>query len=288
MNQLKHYMRRILSPDFRMKLRKKKRHLLNSLKGKRPKTSLDDLRNALVGLGVSQGDYILVTSSFGQLNADFSPDQVVDMLKGLVGEDGLIMMPFYPPMNSTEWAAKGETFDARSVKAVTGVLTNVFAHSEGVLMSHHPTKSVCVWGRKASEFVTGHENSTTPFYWDSPYGKLLKAGSKSVGLGVKNLPVIHAIEDVLSPEYSDYYQPDKYALQFIDLEGNEKTIETYVHNEQILNRCVLCGLDYAKRIGCESYKSVDFGYSSLYVLDNQDFLETARKPFAEGLTRLSR
>ena len=55
-------------------------------------------------LGIKKGDRIIVSSSFGNLNANFSPQELVETLMDIIGKDGVIMMPYYPPINSTEWA----------------------------------------------------------------------------------------------------------------------------------------------------------------------------------------
>lgn len=144
---IKKIVKRFIPSTERNKIRRWKRKFLNFFKHK-TKTSISDLQHVLVNeFGIQRGDHIIVSSSFGQLDADYSPLDVVNLLKELVGTEGVIMMPYYPPMNSTEWAARKEVFDMRNTRSGMGVLTNVFAHSDGVIMSKHPTKAVCVWGK---------------------------------------------------------------------------------------------------------------------------------------------
>ncbi len=282
----KKFIKKVFPSSVRVKLRKWKRHFVNWFKRGNAKTTIDDLRDVLVHeLGVKRGDKLIVSSSFGQLNASYSPQQVVDLLKELVGTEGLIMMPYYPPMNSTEWAAKGLVFDMNNTKSGMGVLTNVFAHSEGVVMSKHPIKGVCAWGSGAAEMIADHDKSTTPFYWDSPYGRLLKAHSKSLGLGLKNIPIFHTFEDVLSVHPSDYYQAEKYKLEMILPDGSHEIVETYVHSDEVLNKCVAAG-DYVRDLRCPTYKRLNFGYAFLYVIDNDDLFERCKKEFAAGKSRI--
>ena len=282
----KKFIKKVFPSSVRVKLRKWKRHFVNWFKRGNAKTTIDDLRDVLVHeLGVKRGDKLIVSSSFGQLNASYSPQHVVDLLKELVGPEGLIMMPYYPPMNSTEWAAKGLVFDMNNTKSGMGVLTNVFAHSEGVVMSKHPIKGVCAWGSGAAEMIADHDKSTTPFYWDSPYGRLLKAHSKSLGLGLKNIPIFHTFEDVLSAHPSDYYQAEKYNLEMIMPDGSHEMVETYVHSDEVLNKCVAAG-DYVRDLRCPTYKRLIFGYAFLYIIDNDDLFERCKKEFAKGHTRI--
>ena len=225
-----------------------------------------------------------MASSFGNLNADYTPQEVVELLMEIVTEEGGIMMPYYPPTNSTVWAKEGRVFDMSKTKSGMGVLTNVFSKMPGVVMSIHPTKAVCVWGKDAACIAEGHEMSTTPYYWDSPYGKYLKLGCKSIGLGLKNIPMVHTMEDVLSDKVDSYYQKEKYSLKVLKDDGGELDVKTLVHDEDIMEQCMPPG-DYAASLKTKSYVKVNFGITFLYIVDNTDLFEEMRKAFAKGYTR---
>lgn len=281
---IRHLLKAFTTSNQRNKIRKCKRKLKAILYPVK-KTTLSELKDILVNdLGIKAGDNILVASSFGNLNANYSPKDVITLLQSIVTEEGAIMMPYYPPINSTEWAEKGCVFDMKTTKSGMGVLTNVFSKMPGVLKSTHPTKAVCVWGKNAEKIIANHEKSTTPFYWDSPYGKFFKIGSKSLGLGVKNIPICHTIEDVLSKHYYNYYQKEKYSLVIQD--GDIKNIvNTYIHDSVIMDKCISPG-DYVASLKCETYKKVDFGHSFLYIIDNNDLFERMKIEFAKGNTRI--
>lgn len=251
------------------------------------KTSLEELRSVLVeDLGVKKGDRLFVTSGFASLNSNgYTPTDVIHLLQELVGEDGALMLPYYPPMNSTEWAKKGLIFDMNTTKSGMGVLTNVFKTMPGVVMSKHPTKAVCVWGKDAEYYAEGHECSTTPFYRDSPYGKFLMAGSKSLGLGVGNIPIMHAIEDILSTTPDAYHQKKKYDLKLVTKDGSKIDVLTYVHDPAILEKCI-SPHKYVTSIPDTPIKIKEFGYSFVYILDNTILLDLCRREFAIGNTRI--
>lgn len=284
---LKNILKTVVHSKTRNKINHIKRHIVNSLK-KSQALTIDEMRCFLTkGLGLKEGDKIVVSSSFGNLNANFSPTELITLLMDIVGNDGIIMMPFYPPLSSTEWALKREVFDVRTMKSGMGVVTNVFAHMPGVVMSCHPTKAVCVWGKDAEEIIKDHDKSTTPFYWDSPYGRFLKMHSKSIGLGVKNITTMHAIEDILSVPHDYYYQHNKYELEFVDSAGQKHIISTLIHDDDIMNNCVSPG-DYVKSLNCKTYKRIDLGYKYAYVIDNDDLFETCEQHFKNGHTRFKK
>ena len=274
----------VSSSSSRKKVRRMKRHIIGVFKPIK-KLSLNDMRHLIVDdLGIKKGDRVIVTSGFGNLNADFSPKELISLIMEIITEEGLIVMPYYPPISSTEWVKRHEPFDMRNTKSGMGILTNYFARFPDVVMSKHPIKAVCAWGKDAEVLVTGHENSTTPYYWDSPYGKLLKMGSKSMGLGVTHIPIYHAIDDVLSDQVDFFYQKNKYTLEVIDKEGKNSMVETYVHDDTIIDNG-MHPRDFVATLNCKTYKRIPVGYNVVYVIENQDLLETCKDCFAKGVNR---
>lgn len=284
---LKIFLKKIIPSQKRGNLKKIKRHFISFLNNSNnKKTTLKELEEALRNkLGLKKGDRIIVASSFGYLNAVFSPAEAVKLLMDIVTEEGTIMMPYYPPQNSDEWAKEGHIFDMVNTKSGMGVITNVFSKMPNVLKSMHPTKAVCVWGKNAKEIVEGHELAETPFYWDSPYGKFLKMGCKSIGLGLKNIPIFHTFEDVLSDSKDAYYYPETFKLKVITDKQEEKMVETYIHNTEFIAKCVSAG-DYVKSLKCKTYKRICFGMSFLYVIDNTDLYNRLKSDCDSGNKKL--
>lgn len=289
MNYIKYCIKRCLksitSSTLRRVIKREKRHL-EQLFSREKKTTLEDFRELLIDtLGVKKGDWLLVSSSFGNLNANFSPREAVELLQSIVTKEGLIMMPYYPPMNSIEWANSGQIFDMLETPSGMGVLTNVFSKMPDVYKSVHPTKAICYWGSEL--VVNNHFNSTTPFYWDSPYGKLLEHGSKSLCLGLKNIPIFHAFEDILSEHYSDYYYQEKRKLKVRLPDRTVIETETYIHNTTIIDNCIPVG-DYVRKINPPSYQRVPFGLKYVIIVDNKKMFDSVKEHFAKGDTRIQK
>lgn len=284
---IKIILKKIIPSQKRGYLKKAKRHIISFFKNSNnKKTTLKELENAIrEELGIKKGDRIIVASSFGYLNAAYSPKELVQLLMDIITEEGTIMMPYYPPMNSDEWAKGGYVFDMNETKSGMGVITNVFSKMPNVIKSTHPIKAVCVWGKDAAVIAEGHEKASTPFYWDSPYGKLLKMGCKSIGLGLKNIPIFHTFEDVLLPNKEAYYYPKKYTLKVITPEKEEIKIETLVHNTELIAKCVSAG-GYVKSLNCSTYKRIKFGMSFLYVIDNTDLYNRLKSDCEKGNNQL--
>ena len=284
---IKKALKTIFPSSFRRKIKKYKRHIVNSIHPA-SKLTLEEMKRLLTQeLGLCKGDKIIVTSSFANLNASFSPAELMHLLMEIVTKDGLIVMPYYPPLNSTEWASKNYVFDMRNTKSGMGILTNVFAKMPDVYMSKHPTKAVCAWGKNAEIIVRGHDSSLTPYYWGSPYGNLLKNNSKSIGLGVTHIPIFHAIEDILSPSYDFFYQKKVYKLKIIDKSGECTIIDTLVHDDDVLNHCIH-PREFVATLNCKTYKKVNVGYNVAYTINNDDLFTTCEDCFEKGYTRLKK
>ncbi len=246
------------------------------------KVEIDQLSTLLESeFNIHSGDSIIVSSSFGNLNAAFSPKELILLLQRLVGEEGNIVMPFYPPGNSHEWADSSQVFNMKTTRSSMGILTQVFSKMANVYKSIHPTKAVVAWGKNANEIVAGHENSTTPFYWDSPYGWLLKNPSKSLGLGLKNIPIFHAFEDIILENQLSLYQDSRKKLRVSDYTGNVETMEVLVHDPAKIAKLIDAG-DYVKNLNISSYLRQDIGYAFCYIADNKELFKRCEKEFNEG------
>lgn len=274
------FIKKIIPPVYRVKIKKLRRHTVNCFKsGSIEKTTLNDMRKLLVEeFCIAGGDNLIVSSSFGNLNADFSPKDLITLLQEIVGEEGNIVMPFYPPGNSYEWAESGQVFDMQTTRSSMGILTQVFSEMPNVYKSMHPTKAVVAWGKNAEEIIKGHENSKTPFYWDSPYGWLLKNPSKSLGLGLKNIPIFHSFEDIILENKFSLYQKHPFSLTLKTDVGEEKEIITKVHDPSIISTLADAG-DYVKSLSLKTYKRKKFGYTFCYIVDNTELFETCKSEF---------
>lgn len=285
---IKKIIKKFTTSQQRVLFKKAKRNVYKLFFRNKRKTTLLQLKRILIDeFNLKKGDHLIVSSSFGNLNAEYTPKEVIELLQSIVTESGVIMMPYYPPMNSDEWANGGYIFDMRGTKSGMGVMTNVFSEMPNVYKSKHPTKAVCVWGENAKKIIEGHENAQTPFYWDSPYGKLLKIGCKSLGLGLKNIPIFHSFEDILSCDKLEYYDVLKYKLKLKNIDGDVETVSTYIHNADLLGHCTSAG-DYVASLGCTTFKKINFGYNFVYIVDNSELIRVVKEQFSKGNTRLKK
>lgn len=283
MNKAISIIKNVLPYSQRKALKRIHRRLRNLLNKQQASLPADVFESLLADLRVSKGDTVIVTSSFANLNVQFSPDDLLNILIDIIGPDGNIIMPFYPPGNSEEWVRSGKVFDMHNTPSSMGVLTQKLSERKGALKSKHPFKAVVAWGKDAADIVGRHHLSVTPFDDNSPYGWLLNHPSKSLGLGAKNNPAFHACEDFLAEHHCNLYLDEEFTA-LVKVKDEIIPIKTYVHNSKVMDTLLDIG-DYIPRLNLPSYRRCDFGYSFSYSLCNQELLERCKVEFTSGRFR---
>ena len=285
----KSLIKKITSSSQRRKIKRLVRHVKMFFMGG-TKTTIEDLRHVLIcDLGLKEGDKIFVTSSFGNLNAkNYTPKDVIVLLQEIVGNDGLIMMPYYPSLNSMVWVQSKCVFDVNSTVSGMGIMTNVFSRMPNVIKSEHPFKAVCVWGKYSEYMASEHYNCVDPYGKDSPYGKLLiESNSKSLCLGVKNMPMFHSIEDLLLPQKALFYENSIFRVPIKMKNGRIVWCNTFVHSPQKCEKTMMGG-EFVERFSSLVHKKIKFGCDYIYITDNNLAMEECKKEFKNGRTRLIR
>jgi len=161
----------------------------------------NDIKNALINVGVQKGDVIMVHSdikSFGRLatsDRDFLLQNLVDAIKESVGNNGTIIMPTF-----TYNFFKSKPYDTTNSKSAVGVLTEYFRKQPDVSRTLHPTHCVAIFGRRKNEILSVGKGT---FDRDSIFGKLHKINCKFIFLGApfRICTFIHYIENMHKVPY---------------------------------------------------------------------------------------
>lgn len=252
----------------------------------RPKLTKDDFINTLNQLGLSKGDTVIVHSSFGYLNIDISPTEVIQILKNIITTEGNILMPYYPPKLGYNWLNDKEVFDVNTTKSSMGVLTNLFSKSEGVKISLHPIKAMAVWGKNRDQIIATHHESSTPFDKKSPYyiaGEL--PNSKSLGLGIERNAYFHCCEDIINEhDNSILYSSDYFESKLIDNNQHTIKVNTYAHCPSKTHNFI-SPTDYLKKTNCKSYNVLKNSKTRMYIVNNKEIKEHLQKQFKQGVNR---
>jgi len=163
--------------------------------------SPDELTRGMARAGVCKGDTLLIHSSFDAFEGfQGKPSDVIAVLQGLVGAEGLLMMPTMTfSGTAVEFARSKAIFDVVRTPSRMGLLTELFRRSPGVVRSVHPTHPVAMWGHDADAVARGHHLAGTPCGVGTPFEALLQRQGKIVLLGtdISVLTFYHFLEETL-------------------------------------------------------------------------------------------
>ncbi len=178
----------------------------------------------LANLGVSQGDTILLHSSFKSLGpVPGGIETVIQGFIGAIGPAGTLLLP------ALTWALRPpDVFDVRHTPTVVGAIPEAFRTRAGTMRSVHPTHSVCGVGPRAAALLDDHRLDSTPCGVHSPFHKVVETSGKIVMLGCGLMPntTMHALEEYAEPPY---LFGGSYNFTLIDMAGNSNQREYKTH-----------------------------------------------------------
>ncbi|WP_318506983.1 AAC(3) family N-acetyltransferase [Bacillus sp. T3] len=126
------------------------------------KITVNDIYSTLINLGINEGDNLMVHASWRDMyNFDGKPEDIIDCLTKILGEEGTLLMPAYGP--------KRTYFDVENTPSSAGVLSEVFRLQPNTYRSACTHFSVCARGKYAYELTYKHVNSEYGFDTNSPY-----------------------------------------------------------------------------------------------------------------------
>jgi len=196
-----------------------------------------DFTTALKHVGITKGDIVLVHSDisvFGKLctfNREFLFSNLLNELKNIVTEEGLIIMPTF-----SYSFCENRVFDRDQTKSKVGVLTEYFREQPDVVRTVHPIFSFAIWGENKSSFLQISKDS---FDKNSIFGKLHEQKGKILFLGApfQSCTFIHYIEQMYGVPYrymkkfsgiiktKDFDYSDNYSYFVRDLEKKKNELD---------------------------------------------------------------
>jgi aminoglycoside 3-N-acetyltransferase len=171
--------------------------------------------------GVRAGDVLIVHSSMKSIGwIEGGAAAAVEALRSAVGEAGTVLMPAFcaPPDNGV--------IEIAHTPSRVGAISECFRTRPGVLRSRHPTHSVCAGGRRAAEFIAGHEH-TSGLGVDSPLHKAARAGADvlMIGCGLTSCSLVHIAEAIARVPYLGRVTYARYhrTLTLVDADGRRRS-----------------------------------------------------------------
>ncbi len=141
-----------------------------------------ELGAAIRQVGLTAGDAVLLHSGMAAFEGfDGAVGEIIVAFQDTVGAGGVLMMPTFSMSGSAlEYARSGKVFNPRTTPSQSGLITEVFRRSPGVVRSLHPTHSVAVWGKDSEWWIDGHHlggHPVRPEYAVRPFARARRKGS---------------------------------------------------------------------------------------------------------------
>jgi aminoglycoside 3-N-acetyltransferase len=184
--------------------------------------------NGLRGLGISEGDTLLVHSSLKSLGTvEGGAATVISALLAALGKKGTLLMP---ALTYTSVNPENPLFSSQNTPVCVGAISEYFRTLEGTVRSMHPTHSVCAYGYAARELTQDHFKDTTPVGANSPFSQLRRCGGKilMLGCGLRPNTSMHGVEELVKSPYLFKEQKTIYTL--VDCNGKAHKAEYICHN----------------------------------------------------------
>ncbi|MBD5081815.1 MAG: AAC(3) family N-acetyltransferase [Ruminococcaceae bacterium] len=163
-------------------------------------TESEKYRQELSELRIKKGDVVMVHSSMKALGTKRKPEEIIEDIQAVLGEEGTLLMPALTYENVTP---ENPVFDSEKTEPCIGLLPRVFWKMPDVVRSLNPTHSVCAWGKLAHTMTVGHIMDNTAVGAHSPFMLLPKFGGKLLFIGdiLESCTFMHGIENILKPPY---------------------------------------------------------------------------------------
>ncbi len=166
-----------------------------------------DVKTAVERLGVTEGDTLLVHSSFKSLGeTENGADTVIRGLQSALGKSGTLI---FPTLCSKDWEHVYENWHLDAPSDI-GYLTNYFRKLPDARRSNQATHSVAAIGPKAEYLTATHGESglrygiygNTCFSSDSPWEKMYQMNTKVLFLGcsIRSCTMRHLAEYMFMEE----------------------------------------------------------------------------------------
>ncbi len=217
------------------------------------KIDFSQIINYLKDNGINKGDIIIVHSSYDALASSMlSPDEVIDMLIDLVGENGTIAMPAIRKYTNTPkyedlLTSDYETlrvYDTRKSRVASGLLPYSMLRRPDCSVSRFPLNPMVAIGTLAKEMMKNNIDGNLPTAHgpNSSWKFCLDHNAYIVGIGV-NLALCNTITHVAEEAYPDWPIPNWYKQSDFLIKDGDFECKTTI-NERRLEKSLLHYAEY--------------------------------------------
>lgn len=189
----------------------------------------ENLKKSIYNLDIKKGDILIVHSGMNGLStASNNPNDFIDLLLELVGDEGTLVMPAYTHFDIKkkgneliQWDDKDNYeplfYNYRHPICWTGMIPSIFLRYKGVERSKFPVNSLAARGAHAKEMMKNNLNTDLAHGTNSAWAYCIENEAKILFLGIPSrhsLTCVHYVEDILNEKWivKGWYKKQKYCI----------------------------------------------------------------------------
>lgn len=227
-------------------------------------STIENISKLLSGLGLREGDIILVHSDVSTLGkVENGLDGIVTAICEIIGNKGTIVVPTF-----TFSFCKGEVYDVNKSRSQNGVFTEYLRKLPGAVRSLHGITSFAAIGQDAQILMSLRDK--TSYGPGSVLANLREGGGKVLQLGVPIISHVHYVERLVGVEYR-YDKEFDGTIRNGFTEFNE-TCSLYVRRQDKIVEKVIDGGIRSDFFSSDFCREVKFAYGAHRLFNIEDYI----------------
>jgi aminoglycoside 3-N-acetyltransferase len=135
-------------------------------------------------MNIRRNDVVLVHTSLHNLkHSDFQPEDLIYLLKMIIGTEGTLLMPVFGKSNLAQFSSQSQNEKCNSLPG-NDLITDVFQHMEDTITGNYPGYTLAAWGKHANFMTETNNNTESSLDIVSLGYKLNQLKAKFIGFGV--------------------------------------------------------------------------------------------------------
>lgn len=180
-----------------------------------------EVKEYVRSLGIGKGDLLIAHTSAEELSRmGVKPNEVLQFLEELVGEDGTLALPSFPLYSEKDYNAErgAYVYNSKITLCSTGMIPSLFMRTKGTIRSEFPWNSLAAKGPLAKEMMAHNLETDLAHGRGSSWEFCMDHDAKILMLGVQashTTTMVHVAEDILDDAWpiQGWYEKRSFLLK---------------------------------------------------------------------------
>src|ERR1035437_1805274 len=160
-------------------------------------------------MNIRRNDVVIVHQSLHNIkHSDFQPEDVIYLLKMIIGKEGTLLMPVFGKSNLAQFSSQSQNEKCNSLPG-NDIITGLFQQMQDTIIGNYPNYTLAAWGKHAIFITETNTNIESGLDIVNLCHKLNEVKAKFIGIKVPSRKFsffnysTQARSKILSSKYSD-------------------------------------------------------------------------------------